>query len=69
MRIVAALIAAFTLTGCHSGALGAAGISGGVSILGIINQDWLAEQGAAVGLRINPLPVASPQSGSTPAAQ
>jgi hypothetical protein len=64
MRILAAVAAILILGGCHSGSVGVAGISGGVSLLGIINQDWLTEQGAAIGLKINP-PAATPASGST----
>lgn len=67
MRVIAALAAVLILGGCHSGSMGAAAISGSVSILGIINQDWLAEQGAAVGLKINPTPAAQTVSGSTSA--
>jgi hypothetical protein len=48
--------------------MGAAAISGSVSIIGIINQDWLAEQGAAVGLKINQTPAPQTTSASTPAA-
>jgi hypothetical protein len=65
VRFLAAVAAILILGGCHSGSVGAAGISGGVSLLGIINQDWLAEQ--AGFLKINP-PAATPASGATKAA-
>ncbi len=68
MRAIAALAATLILGGCHSGPMGAAAISGSVSIIGIINQDWLAEQGAAVGLKINQTPAPQTTSASTPAA-
>jgi hypothetical protein len=68
VRLIAALAVTLILGGCHSGPVGAAGMSLTGTVLGIINQDWLAEQGAAVGIKINPAPVATPASGMTKAS-
>ena len=40
----ALLLAALFLTGCHSGPVGAAGISASVSLVGILNQEWLNDK-------------------------
>lgn len=65
MRFIPALAACLLLAGCHSGPMGAASLSLTGTVLGIINQDWLAEQGRAVGLKINQTPAAQTVSGST----
>jgi hypothetical protein len=52
------------LTGCHSGALGAAGISASVSVLSIVNQDWLQAHAPAV-LKVSHYTKATPESGAS----
>lgn len=54
--------ASLLLSGCHSGTLGAAGISASVSLVGIANQDMLDF------LKVNrtPTAVTMPASGATP---